>query len=80
LLSFLKGIADITETKYTMSADKDFRDKDVTEGMLNNVTKDLQTSVPQEQQSEIDSLVDDSMDTQTEEMEEPKGLMARRSV
>ena len=50
------------------------------ERMLNNVTKELQTSVPQEQQSEIDSLVDESIGTETEEMEEPKGLMARRSV
>ena len=80
IVEFLKGIADITDTKYTMSADKEFRDKDVTEGMLNNVTKELQKSLPEEQQSEIDSLVDESIGTETEEMEEPKGLMARRSV
>ena len=48
IVEFLKGIADITDTKYTMSADKDFRDKDVTEGMLNNVTKELQKSLPEE--------------------------------
>jgi hypothetical protein len=80
IVEFLKGIADITETKYTMSADKEFRDKDVTEGMLNNVTKELQKSLPEEQQSEIDTLVDESMDTKEEEVEEPKGLMARRSI
>ena len=84
IVEFLKGIADITETKYTMSADKNFRDKDVTEGMLNKVTKALQT-LPQEQQSDIDNLVAKSsdIDTAIEEkdmMEEPKGLMARRAM
>ena len=79
IVEFLKGIADITDTKYTMSADKDFRDKDVTEGMLNNVTKELQESLPEEQQSEINTLVDKSMDTE-EEVEEPKGLMSRRPM
>ena len=79
IVEFLKGIADITDTKYTMSADKDFRDKDVTEGMLNNVTKELQKSLPEEQQSEINTLVDKSMDTE-EEVEEPKGLMSRRPM
>ena len=79
IVEFLKGIADITDTKYTMSADKDFRDKDVTEGMLNNVTKELQESLPKEQQSEINTLVDQSMDTE-EEVEEPKGLMSRRPM
>ena len=84
IVEFLKGIADITETKYTMSADKNFRDKDVTEGMLNKVTKELQT-LPQEQQSDIDTLVAKSsdIDTDIEEkdmMEEPKGLMARRAM
>ena len=79
IVEFLKGIADITDTKYTMSADKDFRDKDVTEGMLNNVTKELQKSLPKEQQSEINTLVDKSMDTE-EEVEEPKGLMSRRPM
>ena len=84
IVEFLKGIADITETKYTMSADKNFRDKDVTEGMLNKVTKELQT-LPQEQQSDIDNLVAKSsdIDTDIEEkdiMEEPKGLMARRAM
>ena len=84
IVEFLKGIADITETKYTMSADKNFRDKDVTEGMLNKVTKALQT-LPQEQQSDIDNLVAKSsdIDTDIEEkdmMEEPKGLMARRAM
>jgi len=84
IVEFLKGIADITETKYTMSADKNFRDKDVTEGMLNKVTKELQT-LPQEQQSDIDNLVAKSsdIDTAIEEkdmMEEPKGLMARRAM
>jgi hypothetical protein len=48
--------------------------------MLNNVTKELQKSLPEEQQSEIDTLVDESMDTKEEEVEEPKGLMARRSI
>ena len=80
IVEFLKGIADITDTKYTMSADKEFRDKDVTEGMLNNVTKELQKSLPEEQQSEINTLVDKSMDTKEEVVEEPKGLMARRSI
>lgn len=80
IVEFLKGIADITDTKYTMSADKEFRDKDVTEGMLNNVTKELQESLPEEQQSEIDTLVDKSADTNTEEVEEPKGLMSRRPM
>ena len=80
IVEFLKGIADITDTKYTMSADKEFRDKDVTEGMLNNVTKELQESLPKEQQSEIDTLVDKSIDTNTEEVEEPKGLMSRRPM
>ena len=79
IVEFLKGIADITDTKYTMSADKDFRDKDVTEGMLNNVTKELQKSLPEEQQSEINTLVDKSMATE-EEVEEPKGLMSRRPM
>ena len=84
IVEFLKGIADITETKYTISADKNFRDKDVTEGMLNKVTKELQT-LPQEQQSDIDTLVAKSsdIDTDIEEkdmMEEPKGLMARRAM
>tara|TARA_R110000751_G_C13718673_1_gene475206 strand:- start:65 stop:601 length:537 start_codon:yes stop_codon:yes gene_type:complete len=84
IVEFLKGIADITETKYTISADKNFRDKDVTEGMLNKVTKELQT-LPQEQQSDIDNLVAKSsdIDTDIEEkniMEEPKGLMARRAM
>ena len=84
IVEFLKGIADITETKYTISADKNFRDKDVTEGMLNKVTKELQT-LPQEQQSDIDNLVAKSsdIDTDIEEkdiMEEPKGLMARRAI
>ena len=84
IVEFLKGIADITETKYTMSADKNFRDKDVTEGMLNKVTKALQT-LPQEQQSDIDNLVEkrSDIDTAIEEkdmMEEPKGLMARRAM
>tara|TARA_R100001480_G_scaffold48639_1_gene61943 strand:- start:6460 stop:6984 length:525 start_codon:yes stop_codon:yes gene_type:complete len=80
IVEFLKGIADITDTKYIMSADKEFRDKDVTEGMLNNVTKELQESLPKEQQSEIDTLVDKSIDTNTEEVEEPKGLMSRRPM
>jgi hypothetical protein len=80
IVEFLKGIADITDTKYTMSADKEFRDKDVTEGMLNNVTKELQKSLPEEQQSEINTLVDKSVDTNTEEVEEPKGLMSRRPM
>ena len=81
IVEFLKGIADITDTKYTMSADKEFRDKDVTEGMLNNVTKELQKSLPEEQQGEIDTLVDKSIDTNTEEeVEEPKGLMSRRPM
>ena len=80
IVEFLKGIADITDTKYTMSADKDFRDKDVTEGMLNNVTKELQKSLPEEQQSEINTLVDKSVDTEEEEVEEPKGLMSRRPM
>ena len=79
IVEFLKGIADITDTKYTMSADKEFRDKDVTEGMLNNVTKELQKSLPEEQQSEINTLVDKSVDTE-EEVEEPKGLMSRRPM
>ena len=84
IVEFLKGIADITETKYTISADKNFRDKDVTEGMLNKVTKELQT-LPQEQQIDIDNLVAKSsdIDTDIEEkdmMEEPKGLMARRAM
>ena len=80
IVEFLKGIADITDTKYIMSADKEFRDKDVTEGMLNNVTKELQESLPKEQQSEIDTLVDKSIDTNIEEVEEPKGLMSRRPM
>lgn len=80
IVEFLKGIADITDTKYTMSADKEFRDKDVTEGMLNNVTKELQKSLPEEQQSEINTLVDKSIDTNIEEVEEPKGLMSRRPM
>ena len=80
IVEFLKGIADITDTKYTMSADKEFRDKDVTEGMLNNVTKELQKSLPEEQQSEINTLVDKSVDTEEEEVEEPKGLMSRRPM
>ena len=80
IVEFLKGIADITDTKYTMSADKEFRDKDVTEGMLNNVTKELQKNLPEEQQSEINTLVDKSVDTNTEEVEEPKGLMSRRPM
>jgi len=84
IVEFLKGIADITETKYTISADKNFRDKDITEGMINKVTKELQT-LPQEQQSDIDTLVAKSsdIDTDIEEkdiMEEPKGLMARRAM
>ena len=47
--------------------------------MLNNVTKELQKSLPEEQQSEINTLVDKSMDTE-EEVEEPKGLMSRRPM
>ena len=85
IVEFLKGIADITKTDYTLSAEKDYKDKDVTEGILSVATKELQ-AVSKKQQSSIDTLVEDSGSSDSEDMveeetmPEPKGLMARRTM
>tara|TARA_R110002096_G_scaffold398963_1_gene595191 strand:- start:363 stop:899 length:537 start_codon:yes stop_codon:yes gene_type:complete len=83
IVEFLKGLGDMAGIKYTLDTEDGYKDKDITEVDSVKAEKELL-------QEDVDSLVNEVTDNDNVEEEpvaienqtedEPKGLMARRTM
>tara|TARA_R110000796_G_scaffold8852_2_gene30176 strand:- start:1021 stop:1545 length:525 start_codon:yes stop_codon:yes gene_type:complete len=80
IVEFLKGLGDMAGIEYTIDSEDDTKSGDITELDSIDAEKDLLKEDVNLLMSEVMDIDDKKEPVPTEENEEPKGLMTRRTV